>query len=71
MKLIQNWREAWKMHSVQVYALLAALPLVWMEIPDEVKQSIPEGWRLAIISILAVAGAILRLRDQTGTGQGK
>ena len=53
MKLIDNWKQAWKLKSVQVGALSAffyALILfseqflsVWEVIPQELKNKIPEN----------------------------
>lgn len=64
MKLIPNWREAWRMHSMQVFAVLAFLSMVWEELPPEVKDLIPETWRPYAVAFVALAGMILRLRDQ-------
>lgn len=64
MKLLPNWKEAWKWNSVQVFTLLAALPVIWEQIPPEVKALIPPEWTPYILTGLAIAGAILRLRDQ-------
>lgn len=71
MKLISNWREAWRMNSVQVFALLAFVPMIWDELPEEVKAIIPEDWRPYVVAVVALVGMILRLRDQTGRGTGR
>ena len=64
MKLIPDWKQAWRWHSTQIMAALAALPLVWMELPDDAKAYIPDEWRPFIVAGLAVVGIIGRLRDQ-------
>lgn len=64
-RLIPQWRRAWRMHSMQIMAALAALPLIWAELPPEVKALIPEGWQVYIVAALALIGMIGRLRDQT------
>ncbi len=64
MKLIPNWREAWRMHSMQIFALLAFVPMIWDELPPEVKDLIPEDLRPYVVALVALAGMILRLRDQ-------
>jgi hypothetical protein len=64
LKLIPQWRRWWRMNSVQVFGLIAALPVVWSQLPDDVKAMVPAEWRAGIIVALGLAGAILRLRDQ-------
>lgn len=64
MKPVSNWRDAWKWHSTQLFTLLAVLPVVWAELPPEIKMLIPAEWQPYILAGLAVSGAILRLRDQ-------
>lgn len=64
MKLIENWRQAWQMFSVQALALLAALPLVWMGLPDDVKAMVPAEWRQWIMIAIAIGGIAGRLVAQ-------
>ena len=64
MKLVDNWRDALKLNSVQVFALLAILPPIWESIPPETKAAIPTEWQPWIVSAVAVIGALLRLRKQ-------
>lgn len=64
MKLIENWRQAPRMLSVQALAVIAGLPAAWLMIPDEVKALIPPAWIPWITTGLALAGIIGRLIDQ-------
>lgn len=64
MRLVPDWREAWRWHSVQIMAVLAVLPSVWAALPPDVKAWVPESWQLPIFGLLAVAGVVLRVRDQ-------
>lgn len=64
MKLVSDWRKAWKWHSTQIAALLAIVPVVWMNLPSDVKAMIPEAWTPYIITVFAVGAIIGRLRDQ-------
>lgn len=64
MKLVPEWRDAWRMHSMQIFAALAFVPMIWDELPLEVKDLIPEAWRPYVVAVVALAGMILRLRDQ-------
>lgn len=67
MKLVHNWRSFWRWHSTWAMALVGALPVVWMELPPDLKALIPPEWRPWIITAVAIGGIAARLRDQ-GTG---
>lgn len=64
MKLVADWRKAWKWHSTQVLALMAAMPVVWMQLPPDVKEMVPDAWMPYIVSVIAVGAIVGRLRDQ-------
>jgi hypothetical protein len=64
MKLIQNWKEAWKMYSVQALAVIAALPIIWASLPDEWKAEVPSEWVKALVVVVAIAGILGRIIDQ-------
>lgn len=63
-KLVRNWRSAWKWHSTRILAAIAVLPIVWMELPPEVKMLVPASWQPWIFSGIALAGIIGRIKDQ-------
>ena len=83
MKLIDNWKQAWKLKSVQVGALSAffyALILfseqflsVWEVIPQELKNKIPENVAEWVGMFVGVAMVLARLKKQpelhTGVNQ--
>ena len=74
MKFIENWKQAYKLKSVQVGALSAifyALILfadqfmgVWNVIPQEVKNMLPEQWKEAIGLFVSLAMVLARLKKQ-------
>ena len=64
MELIYNWREAWRMFSVQALTVLAALPLIWPIIPAEVQAWLPETYRPWVLVAIAIGGIAGRLIDQ-------
>ena len=74
MKLIDNWKKAWKLKSVQVGALSAffyALILfseqflsVWEVIPQELKNKIPENVAEWVGIFVGVAMVLARLKKQ-------
>ena len=74
MKLIDNWKQAWKLKSVQVGAISAffyALILfseqflnVWAVIPQELKNKIPENVAELVGMFVGVAMVLARLKKQ-------
>lgn len=67
IKLIENWRDAYKMFSVQAFALigfLMGIQQAWDSIPDVVKAFIPQEYIGKITLFLAIVGAIARLVQQ-------
>lgn len=65
MKLVDNWKSAWRWLSVHALAILAALPFVWPQIPPEVQAWIPDEWRPYIVAAIALGGIAGRLIPQT------
>ena len=74
MKLIDNWKQAWKLKSVQVGALSAffyALILfseqflgLWNIIPQDLKNLIPAQWQEYVGIFVGVAMVLARLKKQ-------
>ena len=64
MKLVDDVAKAWRWFSVQVFALVTFLPIVWMEAPPEVKALIPPAWLPYIVAAMGVIGMIGRLVKQ-------
>lgn len=74
MKLIEDWKQAWKLKSVQVGAISAffyALILfseqflnIWNVIPQDLKNLIPEQWQEYVGIFVGVAMILARLKKQ-------
>lgn len=64
MRLVPDWREAWKWFSVQALTIIMVLPLVWAGLPSDAKSWIPESWHIPIIVFLGAGGIAGRLIDQ-------
>lgn len=64
MKLVNGWQRSWRWLSVQILTVIAAAPLVWMNMPEDAKEYIPEEYRPIIVAVLGAAGVIGRLVDQ-------
>jgi protein-S-isoprenylcysteine O-methyltransferase Ste14 len=64
MKLVHDWKQAWRWFSVQALALVALLPVVWPSLPPQVTAWVPEEWRPWVVVIIAIGGIAGRLIDQ-------
>lgn len=64
MKLVPDWKEAWRWHSTRAFAALAALPLVWSQLPPDVTDMLPEAYEPAVLAVLALGGLVGRMKDQ-------
>lgn len=64
MKLIPNWRHAWRMFSVQAMAIAAAIQAAWPTIPGDLKSAIPANVVHWVSLVLLVAGIAGRLVQQ-------
>ena len=64
MKLITNWRKAYKMLSVQAMALATAIQGTWAVLPDDMKTTIPPQAVQWITMGLLVFGIVGRLVAQ-------
>lgn len=63
MKLIEEWRSAWKWFSVQSMALATAALVTWGLIPEDLKTALP-SWLVPIFAagllILGIAGRLVQ-----------
>ncbi len=64
MKLVDDWKDAPRWLSVRIMAVLAVLPLVWSQLPDDVKAFLPEEYQPFLLTLLAFGGIVGRLKDQ-------
>jgi hypothetical protein len=64
MRLIDNWRRAHRMLSVQAMALATAIQGAWPMIPDDLKSAIPANVVHWVSLALLVAGIAGRLVQQ-------
>jgi uncharacterized membrane protein len=64
MKLIEDWKQAWTWFSVHALAILAILPMVWLNLPADVKTYIPTKYGLIVVMLVAIGGIAGRVIDQ-------
>lgn len=58
MKLIENWKSAWRMLSVQSAALLAVLAAAYEYLPA-LQTYLPEGWT-KYAALLVIAARLVK-----------
>jgi hypothetical protein len=64
MKLIPNWRKAWRMFSVQAQTIALALTGAWQAVPEDIRTAVP-GWvPLTMLGLILVGGIVGRLIEQ-------
>ncbi|XAG95374.1 hypothetical protein MIF8_83 [Erwinia phage MIF8] len=64
MRLVTYWRNAWKLHSVKIFAAIVMLPVAWEALPQALKDDIPPNWVKWIAAVLALIGVYARLIQQ-------
>lgn len=65
MKLVSDWKQAWRWSSVHAMTAAAAVQGTWIALPDDIKQHVPAIVATAVTIGLLVLGVVGRLRDQT------
>lgn len=64
MKLIPNWKSGLKWFSVQAMILAGAIQTTWMNLPDDMKVTIPETWVSTTTVVLMALGVFGRVIKQ-------
>ena len=68
MKLISNWRSAWRFFSVQAQALALAGIGAWQVLPDDLRALVPVPVAVGLAMALLVLGIVGRLIAQPENG---
>lgn len=64
MKLIPEWKRAYRWFSVQAMALSLALLGAWEVLPADLKEALPEAYTRGAAIVLLLAGLAGRLVKQ-------
>lgn len=67
--LVDGWRCAWRMASLQLHTLASAALMLFAMVPSlpgELQQLIPNPWRGILVALWWVIGTVLRLKKQKG-----
>lgn len=67
MRLIPNYRKAWRMFSVQAQALALTVVGAWQAVPDDIRASVPDWGLWALLAVILGGGIVGRLIDQEST----
>lgn len=67
MKLVDDWKSAWRWFSMHALVLAGVIPTVWAELPPDLKAAIPAGAMGSITAVIAACGVVGRLVNQSKT----
>ena len=65
MRLVEEWKGAWRWFSLQAMALTAAIQAAWAAMPDDLKQHIPARAVTAVsigLLLLGIGGRLVLQR---------
>ncbi|HBZ4253129.1 hypothetical protein [Raoultella planticola] len=65
MKLVDDWKSAWRWFSMHALVLAGIIPTVWAELPTDLKTAIPPGAMGTITAVIAACGVVGRLVSQS------
>lgn len=65
MKLVDDWKSAWRWFSMHALVLAGIIPTVWAELPPDLKTTIPPGAMGTITAVIAACGVVGRLVNQS------
>ena len=63
MKLVPDWKDAWRWWSIQIATLIAAVNLAWETLPKEALDVIPvdlRGWITLVLSVLMIGARLVQ-----------
>lgn len=64
MKLIPEWRKAWRMFSVQAQAIGVALCATYVQMYDQLKETFPPAWMAGLTAAIFAVGILGRVIKQ-------
>lgn len=64
MKLVDDWKDAWKWISLNCMAIAGALQGAWVYVPEDMRAELPKNLVHGITLILLICGIAGRLIKQ-------
>lgn len=71
MRLVKEWRRAWRMFSMQSMAISTALLATWGLLPNSLIKSLPGPVVTGVAVVILALGMIGRLIDQPKVKEGQ
>jgi hypothetical protein len=65
MRLIDNVKDAWKFFSMQAMAAAVSLQAIWVALPDDLRESVPQNIVQWITIAIIVSGMVGRVVSQS------
>lgn len=65
MKLIDEWKQAWRWFSVQANLLSVSMTGAYLALPEKMQDVLPSKYVLGAAALITVLGTIGRLVKQT------
>ena len=69
LQLVEDWRKAWRWFSVNAMVLAAAIQGAWLQIPEDMKASIPPQllqYATIVLLVFGVAGRLIKQGVEDG-----
>lgn len=65
MRLVSDWKSAYRWYSTQAPALTVALLVTWQALPDDLREQAPHWLQVSVLVVLLLGGIAGRLISQT------
>ena len=63
-RFVSDWRQSWRWFSMRAMAVALALQTTWLQLPDDLRASVPVWLPPGLTSVLLVLGMLGRLMPQ-------
>lgn len=64
MKLIEDWKDAWRWFSIWAGTVGSAMAATYAVMYEQLKETIPPQWMAALTAAVFIAGMVGRIIDQ-------